>query len=359
LELANSRPWETDVEPAQTFTVNVEALNRWSGDDAAVTVGMDENGQSVVILPGSVLLVALEGAAGGEWALVESDPMIVQPLGDWWRDPGEGNGVGARFRRYFLGVDGGTSDLRFEFIDTDGAPSTEGYSITVVVPPHEPGASGAVTATAADAGSAFTLVTGDTLVVRLDANPTTGYDWRVMSTNEALLPAAGEAVYASSADLPGAGGVDTFRFLAKAAGEATVQIGEFAPGADAPDRMLDFTVTIVDPAPLTGNTVTHTDADAGRRIEIVAGDWLVVELASNPTTGYAWKLTANNGAVLRLQPESGFAQAPAAEDVTGAGGVQRFVFRALTPGTVDLGISLFPPGSDTPEEVYTMQVRVK
>ncbi|HAJ38685.1 MAG TPA: hypothetical protein DCL15_23710 [Chloroflexi bacterium] len=359
LELVNSRPWETDVEPAQTFAVTIEALNRWSGDDASITVGMDENGQTVGLLPGGVLSVALEGAADGEWVLVQSDPMVVQPLGDWRRDPGEGDDAKARFHRYFLGVESGTADLRFDFVNADGTTEAAGYSLTVVVPPREPGASGAVAATAADAGGTFTLVTGDTLVVRLEANPTTGYDWRVVSTNAALLPTAGEPVYATSADLPGAGGVDTFRFLAKAAGEATVQIGEYAPGADAPDRTLDFNVTIVDPASLTGNTVTLTDADAGKRIDMAAGDVLVVELANNPSTGYAWTLIANDGAVLRLQPDSGFAEAPATEGMTGAGGVQRFVLRALTPGVVDLEIGLFPPGSATPEKVYTAQVAVK
>ena len=359
LELVNSRPWESDIAPAQTFAVSVEALDEWPDADASITVGMDENGETVSIPPGDVLLVTLEGAADGEWVLVQSDPMVVQPLGGWRNAPGASSDAKTRFQRYFLGVAGGTSDLRFEFVSGDGEPSAEGYTLTVVVPPDEPGVSGAVAATEADAGSAFTLVTGDTLVVRLDANPSTGYDWRVVSTNDALLPAAGEPVYASSADLPGAGGVDTFRFLAKAAGEATVQIGEFAPGANDPDRTLDFNVTIVDPAPLTDNTVTLTEADADKRIEMAAGDRLVVELTSNPTTGYAWTLTANDGAVLRLQPDSGFAQAPAAEGLTGAGGVQHFVFRALTPGVVDLEISLFPPGGATAETVYAAQVVVK
>lgn len=359
LELANRRPWETDGEPAQTFAVNVEALAAWSGDDAAMTVGMEENGQTVVIQPGNVLLVALEGAADGEWMLVQSDPMVVQPLGGWQRDPGEGGAAKALFRRYFLAVAGGTSDLRFEFIQADGVRSKEGYALTVTAPPLEPGSSGAVAVTEADAGDAFTLVTGDTLVVRLNANPATGYDWRVVSTNDALLPAAGEPSYASSADLPGAGGVATFRFLAKAAGEATVQIGEFAPGADAPDRTLDYNITIAEPAPLTGNTTTVTAADANQRIELAAGDWLAVELESNPSTGYVWTLTANNGAVLRLQPESGYTPRPEAEGAAGAGGVQRFLFRALTPGDVALEIGLFPPGEAAPEQLFAVDVVVK
>jgi inhibitor of cysteine peptidase len=244
-------------------------------------------------------------------------------------------------------------------MQADGAVAAEGYTLTVDVPPLEPGSRGAVNVTEADAGGASTLMVGDTLVVRLPANPTTGYDWRVVSTNDALLPAAGDPVYAAESDLTGAGGVYTFRFLAQAAGEATVQIGEFAPGADDPDQTLDFNATIAEPAPLTGNTVTATADDAGTRIDVTAGDWLAIELESNPTTGYLWLLTANDGAVLRLLPESGFVQSPDAEGVTGAGGVQQFVFRALAPGEVELGIGLFPPGEVLPEQIYDLTVTVK
>jgi inhibitor of cysteine peptidase len=356
LTFANSRPWETDVEPAQTFAVTVDAVNEWSGDGAMITAGMEENGQTVAIMPGAVLLVALEGAPDGEWMLVQSDPMIVQPLGGWMDYPGESDPTLARFHRYFLGVAGGTTDLRFEFMNADGATTDADYALTVTVPPLEPGSSGAVAVTEADAGGESALVTGDTLVVRLPGNPTTGYDWRVVSTNDALLPAAGDPVYAASSDLTGAGGVYTFRFLAKAAGEAAVQIGEFAPGADDPDKTLDFNATIVDPAPLTGNTVTATADDAGKAIALAAGDWLAVELESNPSTGYLWLVTANDGAVLRLLPESGYT---ATSDMPGAPGMQHFAFRALAPGAVALAISLFPPGDDTPEQVVEYAVAVK
>lgn len=360
LAFANSRPWETDVEPAQTFAISVEALNEWSGDDASITIGMDGNGQTVSILPGGVLRVALEGAADGEWMLVESDPMVVQPLGDWWDYPGASDAAKARFNRYFLGVAGGTTDLRFEFVNADGSVDDAGYALTVEVPPLEPGFSGAVAATETDAGGEFALVTGDTLVVRLGANPTTGYDWRVVSANDALLPAAGDPVYAPSADLPGAGGVYTFRFLAKAAGEATVQIAEFAPGADDPDLTLDFNATIVDPAPLTGNTVEVNSADNGNNVQLTAGDWLKIALEENASTGYVWSVTANDGAVLRFVPTGDATAEAASEDaVAGAGGSRIFLLRALQPGAVDLEISLFPPGSDEAEEVFAVNVTVE
>jgi inhibitor of cysteine peptidase len=360
LEFANSRPWEIDVEPAQTFAVSVEAMNAWSGDDATITVGMEENGQTVAILPGSVLLIALEGAPDGEWILAQSDPMIVQPLGDWWDYPGESDPEQARFHRYFLGVAGGTAELRFEFVNADDSIAEQGYTLTVEVLPLEPGYSGAALATEMDGGGEFALVTGDTLVVRLGANPTTGYDWRVVGTDDALLPAAGDPVYAPGADLAGAGGVYTFRFLAKAAGEAAVQIAEFAPGADEPDRTLDFNVAIVDPAPLTGNTVELSSADSGKAVNLAAGDWLKIVLEENASTGYRWVVTANDGAVLRFASGSdATVKAENENAVAGAGGKRIFLLRAVQSGVVDLEIGLFPPGSDEAAEIFAVKAAVE
>lgn len=106
---------------------------------------------------------------------------------------------------------------------------------------------------------------------------------------------------------------------------------------------------------------TITEADNGGMVVVAAGDLIEVELPGNPTAGYFWQVTANDEAILLplTQPESGFAQAPGSGDVVGAGGVQHFIFRALAPGEVELGIGLFPPGEELPEQVFTVAVTVK
>src|SRR5690606_27824316 len=65
LVLANSRPWETDTPPAETFTLAVEAVAAPAPDNATITVGAADNGGAVTLLPGAVLLVSLDGAADG------------------------------------------------------------------------------------------------------------------------------------------------------------------------------------------------------------------------------------------------------------------------------------------------------
>ena len=202
----------------------------------------------------------------------------------------------------------------------------------------------------------MTLIKGDTLVVRVPANPTTGYDWRAVNWSEAMSPAPDSPQYASNSELTGAGGVYTFRFLAEQAGEATVQVGEFAPGAEDPDKTLDYNVTVVDPAPLTGNTAQRSDADAGQPVTLTAGDMLTIKLPAQPSTGYYWFVLDNDGAILRLQLESGFT---ADSDAAGAPGVQDFYFRAMSPGKVNLVIGELPPGAAEPDRTLEFDVTVE
>jgi inhibitor of cysteine peptidase len=78
---------------------------------------------------------------------------------------------------------------------------------------------------AADNGSTIQLKTGQVLVIELEGNITTGYSWEVGSVDAALLALQGEVDYASEdTGLVGSGGVFTFRFEAKQAGETTLQL---------------------------------------------------------------------------------------------------------------------------------------
>jgi inhibitor of cysteine peptidase len=63
-------------------------------------------------------------------------------------------------------------------------------------------------------GKSLELKRGDTLVVRLDANPTTGYDWAIVGKPKCLR-LVGRSFVAPPPGLVGAGGKDVFRFSAK------------------------------------------------------------------------------------------------------------------------------------------------
>jgi inhibitor of cysteine peptidase len=82
-----------------------------------------------------------------------------------------------------------------------------------------------IQATIDDAGREMQLKKGQTLVVTLEGNPTTGYSWEVAEPlDEQVLRQAGEAEFKAESDLVGAGGVQILRFEAVNAGQITLKL---------------------------------------------------------------------------------------------------------------------------------------
>jgi inhibitor of cysteine peptidase len=80
-------------------------------------------------------------------------------------------------------------------------------------------------------------------------------------------------------------------------------------------------------------TVTLTDADAGKTIELQNGNLLVVTLDGNITTGFTWEMVPQTSAVLKqlgepvVTPES---------SALGAGGKISLKFQAVKTGQASL-----------------------
>ena len=101
--------------------------------------------------------------------------------------------------------------------------------------------------TMADNGKPVALKIGESLAIRLDSNPSTGYSWQFIPMKHAILELAGEPAYSPPAQpLPGAGGQHTFRFVAVGAGRATLTLAyrrSFEPNA-APAQTFTVHVTV-------------------------------------------------------------------------------------------------------------------
>lgn len=65
---------------------------------------------------------------------------------------------------------------------------------------------------------------GDTLVLVLDGNPSTGYNWEVGFYTIGVIEPTGKPEYQPDSSLSGAGGTYTFRFLAVAEGESVLRL---------------------------------------------------------------------------------------------------------------------------------------
>ena len=76
-----------------------------------------------------------------------------------------------------------------------------------------------------DDGGQVPLEVGQTLVLSLDSNPTTGYQWEITELDEAILKQTGHEYEADQPVLIGSGGKEVWRFQAQSSGSTTLSLG--------------------------------------------------------------------------------------------------------------------------------------
>ena len=98
--------------------------------------------------------------------------------------------------------------------------------------------------TAIDVGAAGTtveLAADGTLELRLEANPTTGYQWVVL---EAGVVELSDETHKSDSDATGSGGISTFTFTPTGSGTADLVLGYLRPWEEGIEPIDTFTVTV-------------------------------------------------------------------------------------------------------------------
>ncbi len=76
-------------------------------------------------------------------------------------------------------------------------------------------------------GKEIALKQSQTLAIRLESNPGTGYGWEIAECDTAVLQSQGEATFEQARpnqNLVGAGGWQTFQFKPEKAGQTTVKL---------------------------------------------------------------------------------------------------------------------------------------
>jgi len=102
-----------------------------------------------------------------------------------------------------------------------------------------------ITLTDADAGKTVTLQTGDTLVIHLAGNPTTGYNWGVSKVDASILQAQGDVQFTPDTNAAGSGGTVVLTFLAASAGQTQLQLAYHRSWETGIAPLQTFAVTIV------------------------------------------------------------------------------------------------------------------
>jgi len=108
-----------------------------------------------------------------------------------------------------------------------------------------------VTVTEENSGESIQLQQGQQLIVRLTANPSTGYSWSLVDTPDSTLTVDGPIVFeqdqsGGNQPLIGAGGTEVCTFTAGAAGQQTLQL-EYKRSWEAgvaPAKSVSYNVTV-------------------------------------------------------------------------------------------------------------------
>ncbi len=104
----------------------------------------------------------------------------------------------------------------------------------------------------------------------------------------------------------------------------------------------------------------HVDArDNGGRVYLKPGQVLVVTLESNPSTGYQWEVVAVDTAVLQQMGEAEFLPAVSTgKQIVGAGGMERFRFKALKVAESSLKLVYRRPWEKGAEPAGTFLIQI-
>ncbi len=96
-----------------------------------------------------------------------------------------------------------------------------------------------------DSGRTIKVGPGDTLEIVLDANPTTGYQWKALPWDTEVIEQIDKPVYKSKSEAIGSGGELTFYFKALSTGETALKFIYFRAFEKDVPPIKSFKVTIV------------------------------------------------------------------------------------------------------------------
>ena len=93
-------------------------------------------------------------------------------------------------------------------------------------------------------GQIISVKAGETLTVKLDGNPTTGYSWQLADMNDAILKQAGDPDYKADSLLVGSGGTYTYHFTAMSAGTVVLKFNYLRIWEKDVTPYRTFTITV-------------------------------------------------------------------------------------------------------------------
>jgi inhibitor of cysteine peptidase len=104
----------------------------------------------------------------------------------------------------------------------------------------------------------------------------------------------------------------------------------------------------------TNNTKTLTSFDSGKQATVTVGQVFVVELPSNPTTGFRWNYQQDGEPVVEQVGEPSYLLGPSPVGMMGGGGTETWTFRATKEGRETLRLEYARPWEKDAAPVQTI-----
>ncbi|MEZ2304785.1 MAG: protease inhibitor I42 family protein [Microcoleus sp.] len=163
--------------------------------------------------------------------------------------------------------------------------------------------SSSVSMTDENNGQIVTLKKSQILFVRLASNPGTGYSWQLTESNKSQLKLLENPVLEPATNQQENSKIyQVFHFQVKSAGSSVLELQNQPRGQNnAPSNQTYRLNVQMSSTPVS---VGVNDSDNNKEVNLNSGDILVVRLATNPATGYTWKLPANSQNKLKLLESS-------------------------------------------------------
>lgn len=98
-----------------------------------------------------------------------------------------------------------------------------------------------------DSGRRVVLQPGQTVVLSLDANPSTGYIWETVHAAEPVLRQVGDSEFRPGSERVGASGTQVLRFEAAAAGQASLELAYRRPWEKGATPRQTFSLEVMVP----------------------------------------------------------------------------------------------------------------
>jgi inhibitor of cysteine peptidase len=203
---------------------------------------------------------------------------------------------------------------------------------------------------------------GDTFMVTLCSNPTTGFSWgeNARISDPGVVQQTGHQYQAPTTELTGAPGNEIWTFKALKTGQTTVSMEYSRPWEGGEKGVWNFKLTAAVGQPLAVSITCDEFVPEGNYVgeaQVAAGSTLTVSLCSNATTGFSWSQTAQIAAPTILQQTGHEYQAPTTE-LAGAPGNEIWIFKALKRGQTALSMEYGQPWQGGAKAVCTFDLTV-